>query len=175
MISIRLVRSVDDHSEIDLRSFLVNAKLSSLRSIADQGLRPYQRLILALDEDHSVVGCTSYIPGTAHRYIDMQNTVAEVEGALLCSTEVASTHQGRGIGSALYRERLRRVRRESMLVVEILGSGVLGSVDPRASRGLTWHVGHHFSPIGYSLEDDHGPVLARRRSVSSLGGSSRPS
>lgn len=161
MVDIRVVQDPGSSVGIDLHSFLKTAALDSLRTLAQRGIRANQHLILAVGDDDQILGCTSYISDTVHPFAGFRQAREEIAGTLLCSTEVAAGHRGRGIGSRLYQERLRIVGRSAPLVLEILGTGTAGSVDRLASRGLKWHVDRGFRVMGHSLECDHGLVLAR--------------
>jgi GNAT superfamily N-acetyltransferase len=145
-------------------------EMSGLRSLYDD---KHRRMLLkrgvvlaAVGSAGDVVGCCCIEPCAIRSYTHLSGCVVSLPlpNAYLCGTFVHPEHRGRGIGNMLYEKRLELVEASGIAfaAVEILGEGLAYSLSLGARPGFVFHIRTGFAVDGYSLEEDHGPVLVRR-------------
>ncbi|MER6128050.1 hypothetical protein ABT173_36850 [Streptomyces sp. NPDC001795] len=145
--------------------FADRATLRSLASVRVTGRVAVGQTYLCAVYLDRVIGCTSWYESCRRSYVDLDGVTVQPTSVYLCSSEVLPEYRGMGVGGMLYEQRLADCSREDApapaLMVEILGRGTPMSVDDGARPGLVWHLAHGFEIVGYSQEEDAGPVLAR--------------
>ena len=152
------------------------ARESSLESLSDDERRRHlldRGMVLGAYLHGQLVGCTCLEAKSRRGYMDASGNVVQLptNNLYLCGTFVLEESRGRGVGLALYRARLGACSDydPSVVGVEILGTGTPLSVDALAATGYRFHRSAGFQVVGHSLEDDHGPFLARMGSPTGRG------
>ena len=121
--------------------------------------------IIGAFDGRELIGCACVQTDVGCQYIDIERLVRNVPipNVYLCSAFVRSDRRGLGIGSRLYAARLNAVLsyRKPCVVVEILGTGLPLATSAGAVAGYLFHLAEGFRVVGYSPDEDHGPVLIR--------------
>ena len=151
------------------------APLAAMSGLHSLGENAHRRLLLqrgvvlaALSFTGDIIGCCCVEPRSIRSYVHLSGRIVSLppNNAYLCGTFVHPAHRGRGIGRTLYSKRLGLVEASDIefVAVEILGQGTPYSLSPGARPGFSFHTRAGFAIDGYSLEEDRGRMLIRRKS-----------
>ncbi|MYQ64554.1 MULTISPECIES: GNAT family N-acetyltransferase [unclassified Streptomyces] len=157
------IARLDDPRSSAFLAFARRATLDSLTALrSHRHTAPGQSCLCAWYRGE-VIGCTSWLPRRRLRYANLEGAQSHLTAVHLCSSEVLPEFRGLGVGSLLYERRLVECGGADQPVsVEILGRGRPLSVAAGALPGLVWHLARGFLIVGHSVDEDAGPVLARK-------------
>ncbi|MGO9080697.1 MAG: GNAT family N-acetyltransferase [Streptosporangiaceae bacterium] len=160
-----LVREVEALDITQFHGLGSDSGLHSLRNPARRAELLRSGRILGAFRGRELVGCACLQVDVKCQYIGLDQLLREAPAAnvYLCSAFVRADYRGLGIGGELYSERLRMSLgyRKPCLIVEILGTASPLVPHPGAVAGYIFHAARGFRVVGYSPDDDQGPVLVR--------------